>query len=958
MQPLKPFSIGPAGEGLRRDLKPISIPEDAFETLEDIYVFYGRLRRRRGYTLLGRLSHFVDDQSLGDVASAANPTTVTLDLFNLLGITDVGANVIPGPPTAMMPFTITIAAPASYTITESPDFPGKLVASPSAGFIGGTIDYNTGIVTLSFSAIFADSATTITMYWANNLPAMGLRTRELDAINAEDSFGFDQTYAYRYSNTLNYWQEVPSTMTTTWSGSDSDFFWSINYVDSFWVTNNTAGMHFFTVTNVVPGATTQVTSPGNTFQVGDPVFFNEIEGMLDADGNSMINGKSATVTIGGNPFTCDLDTLGATAYISGGIVQSPRRMVAGGGDGIRYYTGSTWVNFAPPVTATEYLKGALLLIPYRGYLVALGTLEGTTASTTRYDQRARYCQLGTPYYTIPVPTSQLSQGEAWRDDIFGRGGAIDASTNEQIIGAEFVRDILVVYFERSTFKLRFTQNSILPFVWERVNIELGAEGTFSLVPFDKGVVGVGSIGIVTSDANSTSRIDAKIPEEVFRIENDTDGPKRVHGIRTYPTKLVYWSFPNAPQQLKYPNRLLVWNYQQNVWAIFNDSFTCFGRWQSFNDLTWRLARFPWATADQTWSGATNQALYENIIGGNQQGFVEIMEDNNRVSNDPSLVISNITSASPGVFTSTNHNISTDMWVRLTGIAGVLNIDGTSLNNRNYKFIKNSSNNNTFTLLEFQPYPTVTIAAGETDYIPDVGDYIQPPYRPFLRYSVEMSLVDTITGAVVTLQDNGLNILTSATAGYSGTVDYKSGEFTLTFPALANDNSLIIRVIGNQNLVLVNTMTDATASAGFIFNPLKYYGGGYITRINGINARSKFFNFFQIGQKARLSRIDFYVNTTFFGEFTANIYADANTSEPVNIPFPENLRMNVVSTNPQPNSMPDASQRIYRLFCECTAQTYQLGMEMSDQQLAHPIINQSEIEIPAWIFWARPGGRIY
>lgn len=952
MQPLKPFSIAPLEEGMRKDLKPLSIPENAFDTLEDMYVFRGRLRRRRGYTLLGRLAHQMVDEF---IVTASGPGVNTYDLYTLLGITDPGANIIPGPPGATVPFTIEIG-PGLYTIVEDEFFPGKLKATVGVGFTGGTIDYNTGMLSLTFSAAFGATPITISFYWATSLPAMGLRTRELSAINAEDTFGFDTTYAYRYNNTFRYWNRVPSTMDATWSGTDSDFFWSYNFVDSLWVTNNTPGFNFFNITNITPGVTTAVTAPGNTFDVGDIVFFNEVEGVTDADGNSLINGQSAVVTIAGNPFTVALDTSTfVNPYVPGtGIVQSITRQIAGAGDGIRYYTGTTWANFAPPVTATEYLKGALLIIPYRGYLLALNTLEGTKNATNRFAQRCRYAQLGTPYYSDPVPNAQIAQGEAWRDDIFGRGGAIDASTNEQIIGTEFVRDILVVYFERSTFKLRFTQNSILPFVWERVNIELGAEGTFSLIPFDKGVAAVGSRGIVTSDANSTVRIDAKIPEEVFRIENETDGTKRVHGIRTYPTKLVYWSVPNASQQVKFPNRMIVWNYEQNVWAIFNDSFTCFGKWQSFNDLTWRNANFSWVNASQSWNGGSNQALYENIIGGNQQGFVEILEDNNRVGNDPSLVISDITVASPGVFTSADHNIYNEAWVRLTGIAGVLNLDGTVLNNRNYKFRKDPANNNTFSLFEFEPYPLGTQLAAETEF----EAKLESPYVPCLRYSVEISVVDTVDGSVVTLRDDGNGILTGDTPTYTGTINYVSGEVELSTPAAANDKTIIARVIGNQNIVGVNTQLDTTTTLGVPFDPNGYYGGGYITRINGINARSKFFNFFSIGQKARLSRIDFYVNTTFFGEFTTDIYADSNTSLPVNIPFPENPRMNVVSTAPLPNSIPDASQRIYRLFCECTAQTYQVGLRLSDQQLAHPLINQSEIEIPAWIFWSRPGGRIY
>ena len=50
------FIVCPVKDGLRRDQKPWAIPEDAFETLTNAYQFRGRVLRRQGYSLLGRLS--------------------------------------------------------------------------------------------------------------------------------------------------------------------------------------------------------------------------------------------------------------------------------------------------------------------------------------------------------------------------------------------------------------------------------------------------------------------------------------------------------------------------------------------------------------------------------------------------------------------------------------------------------------------------------------------------------------------------------------------------------------------------------------------------------------------------------------------------------------------------------------------------------------------------------------
>ena len=94
---------------------------------------------------------------------------------------------------------------------------------------------------------------------------------------------------------------------------------------------------------------------------------------------------------------------------------------------IRYYDGGTWTDFAPLVDATHTLFQARILIPYYGRLLALNVWEGTTAGgyagAVNIPNRCRFSQIGNPLETVvPAPVVDL----AWRSDIFGRGGFIDA----------------------------------------------------------------------------------------------------------------------------------------------------------------------------------------------------------------------------------------------------------------------------------------------------------------------------------------------------------------------------------------------------------------------------------------------------------------------------------------------------------------------------------------------------
>src|SRR5690606_30639266 len=117
--------------------------------------------------------------------------------------------------------------------------------------------------------------------------------------------------------------------------------------------------------------------------------------------------------------------------------------------------------------------------------------------------------------------------------------------------------------------------------WQQISSELGAESTFSIIPFDQNAIGVGNVGIHSCNGTNVSRIDNRIPDAVFAIHNENDGPQRVYGIRDYYLEILYWSFPSsdASSDFPYPNRILIYDYKTGTWSFFEDSVTCFGYFQ-------------------------------------------------------------------------------------------------------------------------------------------------------------------------------------------------------------------------------------------------------------------------------------------------------------------------------------------------------------------------------------------
>lgn len=293
-----------------------------------------------------------------------------------------------------------------------------------------------------------------------------------------------------------------------------------------------------------------------------------------------------------------------------------------GSDTMRYWDGTTWSVFQPGFTsgvATNTILTARIIVPFKDRLILLNVIEntGVAPGTNRtYANRCRFSQNGSP---VAV--------DAWYENVPGKGGFIDAPTKEAIVTAQFVKDRLIVYFERSTWELAYTGNQILPFVWQQINTELGAESTFSQVPFDKVVLGVGNVGIHACNGSNVDRIDSKIPDEVFEIHNEDNGIERVYGIRDYVTEMVYWTFPAVDQTAiqPYPNRILVYNYKNNSWAFNDDSFTCFGYYQSVAGETWGSITDEWQERIDVWGSGSLQAKFRNVIAGNQEGYVVIID---------------------------------------------------------------------------------------------------------------------------------------------------------------------------------------------------------------------------------------------------------------------------------------------------------------------------------------------
>ena len=643
--------------GYETDKKPFMLPDQAFPTLENAYVWRNRVKKREGNELLGRLRRIFLVEPIVGGLTFVNPSPNTFNLFTLLAITEPNAEI--EVPSASNPITIVIGA---QTLTDTLGN-GTFLVTGAGNITAARINYSTGDIIISFSAPFGPAATTVSFNYFPSLPSMGIWTRDLSTVNSEQTIFFDTKYAYIYTG--GGFQEWISG--TTWNASDSDFFLAANYRGIepsdrlFFVTNfvndasNPMRYSNGTIwTDFVPliGATTEQESLGDV--VTPWLAFAGVLTQLP-----IVEG-TVVITVGDIIFTDEQE--------DGTLTGSPSTNTGT----INYATGAITLAFSPaleedtPVSVTYnwgkfYMFQAKILIPYYGRLLALNTYEGETiGNSSNIYNRCRFSQIGSPV-----------QNDAWRSDIFGKGGFIDAPTAESIVSATFYKNTLIVFFERSTWQLRYVGEYGLPFIWERISSDFGSESTFSTILFDEGVLTVGDKAIVSSTGINVSRIDERIPDLVYTFRNANNGIARVHGARNFQKELVFWCYSDSNDQevgQYFPNKVLLANYRNKTFSILRDNITCFGTFQPTTGVTWDDLFAFWDSPNIFWDDADSQSQFPFIVCGNSQGYISYYLKEDVVQNDESLSISGVDLTGISIqLTVINHNLLTGDIIYIEGL---------------------------------------------------------------------------------------------------------------------------------------------------------------------------------------------------------------------------------------------------------------------------------------------------
>lgn len=151
--------VGPINGGLRNDRTAFVIDNDSFPTLINAYQWRGRVKRKRGTSLLGRLTRYFNSTS----AAYSSTSTIALSsgAANILTGFSLQANG------NIVPSSVTIN---NTTVAQVYTDNGAGVLTGSLGGTG-TINYATGAITITGGTTNSINATFL---YYPDLPVMGL----------------------------------------------------------------------------------------------------------------------------------------------------------------------------------------------------------------------------------------------------------------------------------------------------------------------------------------------------------------------------------------------------------------------------------------------------------------------------------------------------------------------------------------------------------------------------------------------------------------------------------------------------------------------------------------------------------------------------------------------------------------------------------------------------------------
>lgn len=316
---------------------------------------------------------------------------------------------------------------------------------------------------------------------------------------------------------------------------------------------------------------------------------------------------------------------------------------------------------------------------------ALGALN-KAIFVVRFNERLNFISptIGGVNYTQGVLYSGIRTVSGNGDNFNVAGsGLFQADTYQAIWGFSILGQVLVLNFQQMNYTLEKTRDAFNPYFGRAVSGKDGTDAKFSSVVYDDTDKSLGKSGVISTDGRRTLRADNKIPRFTADDIDQVDFNLTYGGFDRANNQFL-WSYKKSESNSLTQNSVLVYNYEELTWAVYDQRFSVIGQSDVGINLTWdqideALGNESWATWDTTeelWDQIGLGKSVLKTLAGDDLGFIYQL---NMDFDDYFSDIQSITNAASAVIGITQTGILAGDLVIIENVVGMVTPNGDSIN---------------------------------------------------------------------------------------------------------------------------------------------------------------------------------------------------------------------------------------------------------------------------------------
>ena len=316
---------------------------------------------------------------------------------------------------------------------------------------------------------------------------------------------------------------------------------------------------------------------------------------------------------------------------------------------------------------------------------------------------------------------RTASGNGDKFDIAG-SGLFQADTYQFITGVTLLGQVMIHNYDRMSFTMEKTRDAFNPYFGRSTPGVLGTNAKFSAVSWNDTVRSLGKTGILGTDGRQNLRVDNKIPYFTAR-EIDQIYFNLTYGGFDRLNNQFLWSYKQSevggeadPSQ----DSVLVGNYEENTWSIYDQRFSVFGQteiglninWDDIDETTGNESWSQWDTTEEIWDRIGLGQSVQKTLAGDDLGFIyELNQD----FDDYITAISAVTTGATTALTVTACALKEGDLVTVSNVEGMVELN-------NFDTATNEQSGNLYEVVSATP-TSVEINVDSTQftaYTPNTG----------------------------------------------------------------------------------------------------------------------------------------------------------------------------------------------------------------------------------------------